>query len=476
MADDDEGRKPVWRLQRELRPGQPIQVTEPVEVADASELSPLCAAMVKTLRAYRRAGRELVDGQFASVRELAPPHLRVPCHIYVVCCPDGVIVRYDAAGEEEPKARGACPDRRESLAEMAPAFSEQVIHVSDDPETYVPKNEGAGPSFILNRRDEHGEEVEVARFYPMICAPTTFPADFKLPPPIARPPCLASLHRELQFQMHGLLSPADMSARAISTGSDHFIAHGLMSLAVGWQAIEIYPRLSEEYWRPEYAAAWAQLDLLNAIAQHNMVENALRRLDGRGAAREQATRLLAEFEALLAGPEEPCHQFLKTHPDLLCTTYDAAWSKVPFGEHVSDFVFREPCNDYLLVEIEAPYRELFRNNGHQRHELTHATGQIDDWLCYIQDNKAKVESELGLHGISATPRMLVVIGRSATLTERNRRKLAVMQGRHRGLSIMTYDELIDRARANFERHFGPLSLRAQNLNIYYYRQDLAEAT
>ena len=356
---DDEGRSPVYRVSREVRPGQPIQVSEPL-AGDASELSPLCAAMVESLRAYRKAGRELVEGQYASVRELAPPHLRVPCHIYVVCCPDGVIVRYDAAGEEEPKVRRACPDRHESLAEMAPAFSEHVIHVSDDPETYVPKHEG--PGFILVRRDEHGEEVEFARFHPMICAPKTLPADFKLPLPPARPPCLASFHRELQFHMRGVLSPANTPARAISTGSDHFLAHGLMSLPVGWQAIEIYPRLGEEYWRPEYAAAWAQLDLLNAIAQHNLVENALHRLDGRRAAREQATRLLAEFEALLAGPEEPCHQFLKTHPDLLCTTYDAAWSKVPFGrgvgKRVSDFVFREPCNNYLLVEIEAPHREL----------------------------------------------------------------------------------------------------------------------
>lgn len=132
---DDEGGSPVYRVSLGVLPGQPIQVSEPVQAGDARELSPLCAAMVETLRAYRKAGRELVEGQYASVRELAPPHLRVPCHIYVVCCPDGVIVRYDAAGEEEPKVRGACPDRHESLAEMAPGFSEQVIHVSDDPET-----------------------------------------------------------------------------------------------------------------------------------------------------------------------------------------------------------------------------------------------------------------------------------------------------------------------------------------------------
>jgi hypothetical protein len=139
---------------------------------------------------------------------------------------------------------------------MAPAFSEQVIHISDDPETYVPKQEG--PGIIVNRRDEQGKEVEVTRFYPMIFAPARLPADFKLPPPPARPPCLASLHRELQLQMHGVSYPADTPLRAIPTASDYFIAYGLMSLAVGWQAVEIYPRLGEEYWQPQYAAAWAR--------------------------------------------------------------------------------------------------------------------------------------------------------------------------------------------------------------------------
>ena len=51
-----------------------------------------------------------------------------------------------------------------------------------------------------------------------------------------------------------------------------------------------------------------------------------------------------------------------------------------------------------------------------------------------------------------------------------------MQGQRRGLSIMTYDELIDRARANLERHLGPLSLRAKNMDIYYYRPDPEAAT
>jgi Domain of unknown function (DUF4263) len=468
MPDEKEGAKPVFRRTVSgLRPGEPIQVSDPIEVTDATQSSPLCAAMVQTLKAYSKAARELIAGQYASVRDLAPPHLRVPCHTYVICCPDGVLVRYDAAGEDEPKVRYI--DYHESLAEVAPNYSEQVIHVPDDPATYVPQHDG--PSFSQIVINERGEEVEIGRLHPVIYAPKSFPADFNLPSPPARPPCLASLHREFQIQMRGEVLQPNMPARAIPAGTDRFVAHGLAPLNVGWQAVEIYPLLDEAYWRPEYAGAWAQLDLLSAITQRNLVKSALHSLDGRRDARERYAKLLEQFEALLAGPEEPCHQFLKANPEILCTTHDAAWSKVRFGEHVSDFVFREPSNDYLLVEIEAPHRELFRKDGHPRQTLTHAMSQIDDWLAYIHENKGRVERELDLLGISATPRTLVVIGRSASLTEDNRRTLAVLQSQRPRLTIMTYDDLLDRARANLERHFGPLSIRAQNLDIYFYRAD-----
>jgi hypothetical protein len=408
MPDEKEGRKPVFgRTLSGLRPGEPIQVSDPIEVT-SPQFSPLCDAMVETLKAHRKAARELIAGQYASVQDLAPPHLRVPCHIYVICCPDGVLVRYDAAGEDEPKVRYT--DLHESLAEVAPNYSEHVIHVPDDPATYVPKH--AGPSISQFRINERGEEAEIARLHPVIYAPKSFPADFNLPLPPARPPCLASLHRELQIQMHGKVLQPNTPARAIPAGTDHFVAHGLAPLNVGWQAVEIYPRLDEAYWKPEYAGLWAQLDLQYAIMQRNLVKQELHSLDGRRVIREQYAKLLEQFETLLAGPEEPCHQFLKANPGLLCTTHDpdGAWSKVPFGDHVSDFVFREPYNDYLLVEIEAPHRKLFRKDGHPRQALNHAINQIGDWRRYIEDNKARVERELGLVGISATPRRLVVIG------------------------------------------------------------------
>jgi hypothetical protein len=215
------------------------------------------------------------------------------------------------------------------------------------------------------------------------------------------------------------------------------------------------------------------LDLLASIFQKNLMASNLSSLDSRGATRKRYAALIEEFETLLAGPEEPVHQFLKSNPGLLCPTHDGWWSKLPFGQgegrKVSDFVFREPCNDYLLVEIEAPFRELFRKDGQQREELTHAINQITDWVQYIADNKPRVERELGLDGISTNPRTLVVIGRSASLTDENRRKLVTLQAQQNKLRILTYDDLIAAARANLERVFGPLAIRAENAEIYYYK-------
>jgi hypothetical protein len=86
---------------------------------------------------------------------------------------------------------------------------------------------------------------------------------------------------------------------------------------------------------------------------------------------------------------------------------------------------------------------------------------------YIADNKRTVEHELGLVGISTTPRRLVVIGRSASLTESNRRTLTQLMSDHPHLTILTYDDMIERAKANLERLVGSLSLKVQNARLYY---------
>jgi hypothetical protein len=65
-----------------------------------------------------------------------------------------------------------------------------------------------------------------------------------------------------------------------------------------------------------------------------------------------------------------------------------------------------------------------------------------------------------------------VIGRSTGLAEENWRALTALQTERPQLTILTYDQLHDRARANIERFLGPLSLRTQGLKLYFFRDQL----
>lgn len=271
------------------------------------------------------------------------------------------------------------------------------------------------------------------------------------------------------MELHGLLVPIDTPHLRERSDVHQYVTHSRIQLPVGWLAIDIYPLLGDEYWKSEYAALWAEMDILAIAAQRNLREFQLNSLDPHSETRRRYAELLATFETLLLGPEEPIHQFLLEHPELTCPTCDKFWSKVPFGKKVSDFVFREPTNDYELVEIEAPGRKLFRADGQQSAELTHAINQISDWVQYIEDNKRTVEAELGLPGLSTNPRRLVVIGRSNSLTAENRRKLTTLQNEQPKLRIITYDDLIASARANLERFLGPLGLIGQNVKLYRFK-------
>jgi Domain of unknown function (DUF4263) len=123
---------------------------------------------------------------------------------------------------------------------------------------------------------------------------------------------------------------------------------------------------------------------------------------------------------------------------------------------------------YTLT-IEAPIRELFRKDGQQRQEVTHAIKQISDWVEYIEDNKAYVETTLELTGISISPRRLVVIGRSAGLSDENRRAIVNLQNSQPKLRILTYDDVLALARTNLENILGPLLTVGQNTELFFFK-------
>jgi hypothetical protein len=449
-----------------VEPGKPLQFRDAVETNSSPSAEQQGAILIaNALKSYQTAARDLLKGKLACYAELAPPHLRNPCDIVVLRCSDGVFVRYDAAAQGDARARAGATSG--SLAEIAPQFSERVIHFGVPGEQLAPGE--LGPGLVMEVKDPAGETRQSLTLYPAIFAAAQLPDGFEIPKPPARPICLVSILNEITLQLEGVTVPVDAPLKTEGPDVDQFLAHSRIQLPVGWQAIEIYPLLGDEYWKPEYAATWAELDILAIALQRNQQEAQLNALDPRAETRRQYAALLAEFERLLQGPEEPVHQFLRQHPLLISPTYDKYWSKVPFGAEVSDFVFRGPCNDYELVEIESPVRELFRKDGQERQELTHAISQIRGWVRYIEDNKPTVERELGLTGISTSPRRLVVIGRSKSLTEDNRRTLTTLQIDQPKLRILTYDDLLAGARANVERILGPLSFTGQNVRLYFFK-------
>ena len=448
-----------------FEPGKPLRFGDVQDDDGAVPSNPDAALIAAYIKAYRLEARNLLSGRFAGLRDFAPPHLREVCNAFVLRCTDGMVIRYDRSEDSKAVVRLAVVD--EPLIQVVRRLSDGFVHVVADPATFVAGQDG--PAISLNIGNPTGHVREIVRLFPTIVVSATFPSEFVAPPPPARPLCLAAVQPILDLDVEGVLLPADATRDSEVADSEHFIAHTPMRLPVGWEAIEVYPPQDAAYWDASRAAIWAELDILAAAAQANLKTQAYSALDGRGETRKQYANLLAEFESLLAGPEEPVHQFIKKHPELLCPTAERTWSKMPFGDHISDFVFREATNDYLLVEIEAPLRELFRKDGQQRQEVTHAIKQTSDWVQFIEENKSTVESALGLSGISTNPRRLVVIGRSAGLTDENRRELVSIQNTQPKLRILTYDEVLAAARTNLERILGPLSLVGQNTQLYFFK-------
>lgn len=433
----------------EIQPGKPLRFVE-----EAPPAAAIGASGIDETEAWRNARR--AGATIKTYREAAKA---------LLCCNDGILIRYDAADVDQPKVRSGAVDA--SLAVLAPQFSDSLIHFPSDSTSYDP-----GPGGIelhLAKFDlASGKEEPISTMRPLIYVSSTMPQTPTLLPPSHRPMPLISMTNEMEIVLSGVVLPAEGEpAPQVVAKSQEFVARGTMALQVGWRAIEVYPRFDPTHWNPEYAPLWAETDLLAAVARRQLRDAQFTALDPNLGARKTFARLISELEELLDGPEEPAHQFLKANPALLSPTHLVCWSKLPFGDRFSDFVFREPGGDYLLVEIESPLRELFRKDGQQRQELTHALNQILDWRVHLENNLSAMRDGLGLSGISSNPKSLIVIGRSSTLSEENRLKLTTLQNQIPNLRILTYDDLIRSVTAVAENLFGPLDIMTSNGEIYF---------
>ena len=442
--------------------GQPMRFDEehPTSTPDAAQAA-ISQQLGATMKAYLARIQELLKEQYAPVKNLAPVHFREPCNLLIVFCNNGIVLRYEKKSEEKKSIYTGWAN--ESLEEMVPKVSEGVVfcHPTRDFAPSVPEK---GIEFRFAKVSPGKPPEDVLAFKMSFESVLELPES--LPTPPAKPYCVLSVNNAFELQLHGVLAKEGESFE----GGQEFITRTEIRINLGWECLEVFPSFAPEMWKPEYAPLWAERDLLASIVAKQLHESQLQALDPRASARRYFSNKLTEYKALLDSipeREEVLHQFLMANAFRLCPAYIQMKSKLPLGAHVTDFVFQEATGDYLLVEIERSEYRLFRKDGDTSGELNHARNQIIDWRRYIEDNLNTVQRELGLGGISPSAKALIIIGRSATLNEANRRKLVSIGNESPNTRIITYDDVFQSAKAMLENLFGLIDAQPGSTEIYY---------
>lgn len=447
-----------------------IQGGRPVELEEATDAVPdepdparaeAFRQLSSTIKMYVETARKLLNGPYSALKDLAPAHFKDPYRILAIICPDGLVIRYER--KADAKGQLIIGWSEETLTSLVPKISEGLAycHPTRDFVSSVPQT---GLELRFAKVDPAGHSEDVLSFRMGIDAVLEKPE--KLPQPPAKPYCLLSVQSSMEIQLQGELVSIGNSQ---GTGQN-LIARTLLRMNVGWECVEVFPFFVLEHWKPEYAQLWAENDLLASLVARQLHEAQLNSLDPMASARKYFAAVLREYAALLDSDperEEMLHAYLKEHPALLCPAHVSIWSKLQLGAKFTDFVFKDAVGEFILVEIERSTLSLFKADGDTSFELNHAKNQILDWRRYIEDNLPTVQRELGLAGISSNPRSTIIIGRSKSLTEDNRRKLTTMENESPRTKVLTYDDVLANARATVENLFGPIDLVQGNTEIFF---------
>ena len=420
------------------------------------------SAVSQATKSYMKSAEALAGGKYEHLKDKIPEYMVNPGNLLMAICTDGVVTRYEKKTLDERKL--VVTVIPQGISQVAALLSQNLVHI-ESPEAPHPLNENFGVELKLSvHSPSQGTSHDIVAARIWFQTKNTSPQQVE--PPGAKPYCLLSVRNQLDIEIHGELG-AEGDANA---PNQPFIARSTMRLIAGWECIEVFPGLNLDAWNAGFAPLWAERDVLGAALIAQTKDAQLSSLDPRASARRQYAALLAEFMALLdSNPEreQVLQAFLQQNPVLLCPTHVRMWPKLPLGATVTDFVFRDANQEYLLVELERSTLQLFRQDGHATADLTHAHGQIVDWKRYLEDNLQTVQRELGLAGITPNPNGLLVIGRSQSLLPRDRRKLQTMTNESPKLRIMTYDDVYENAKAVFENLLGPMWDSGGATQIYY---------
>ena len=160
--------------------------------------------------------------------------------------------------------------------------------------------------------------------------------------------------------------------------------------------------------------------------------------------------MIDEFATLLShtDAEERYQCFLMERPILVDPLACEVISRQRLGmECVTDFVVKRLDNQYVATEIAKPSDRIFTTGSDFSPAFTHGFGQVLDfqqWVCAHTDY-----ARTFLPGIS-NPRGMLIFGRSHEMKDHHRKKLDQFRLNSATIEILTYDDLLHRARVLYE--------------------------
>jgi hypothetical protein len=172
--------------------------------------------------------------------------------------------------------------------------------------------------------------------------------------------------------------------------------------------------------------------------------------------------LVEELEELINSPktkEHHLHGFFERNPEFLCgDNYEEARSHIVLqrdtdGPLIPDFALKPTHADALcdLLELKLPKAKLIRvskNRVRLSSAIMEACAQLREYKAYFDDHekRAAIERTYGLRFFR--PRMIVLIGKRS---EYDPADLRNAEGDVPTLSIVTYDDIVERARARLRK-------------------------
>jgi hypothetical protein len=133
----------------------------------------------------------------------------------------------------------------------------------------------------------------------------------------------------------------------------------------------------------------------------------------------------------------------------------SAWARAKVDVR-RDTVIRRPGSRYTVVELERPGKLVATKRGHARAEVTQASFQIAEFKDYIVEHYDLLKEVFP--GINRDPALIVVISRSTEASFGGRgdthRQLQLLREQLGVDELLTYDDLLDRARAALARLSG----------------------